>query len=239
MLSANKLNYKSESVFAKVALFLACLERELKIARQNKFEWLTPMLFFVLTTFLFPIAIGTEKQILQTIGPGIIWVALLLASILSVDNLFKADFNDGSLEQILISKTSFSLMVFAKTLTHWLLILIPLLLILPLLGFVLNLSFPEIKTLIFTIVMGSPVLMLIGALGAALTLTIQRSGILLALIMLPLFIPVLIFGTGAVHAVTLGVSSKSAFALLAAMLCLSVTIVPFVTAEILRIIISE
>lgn len=215
--------------------FLALIKRDLTLAFRHRAEIANPLLFFVLVTALFPLGIGSKPAVLQTIGPGIIWVAALLAALLSLDSVFRSDFDDGTLEQIMMSPHPLSVLLLAKVLTHWLISGLPLLVVAPLLGMFLGLPGIEIKTLLITLALGTPVLSLIGAIGVALTVGLRRGGMILSLLVLPLYIPVLIFSASAVDAAGAGLSISGHLSLLTALLILAVSLSPAATASALRI----
>lgn len=219
-------------------LFFFICYRECILHYRKKFELLNPLLFFVIVTMMFPFAIIPEPKTLQTIGPGVIWVATLLSTLLSLPKLFKDDYLDGSLEQFLLSSQPLSLLIFSKIIAHWILFNFPIILISPLLALMFNLPLSALCSVILSLLLGTLLLNLMGSLGASLTIGLKNSSLLLALILLPLFVPVLIFGTSIIIATQHGLSIASQFALLGAMLVLAVTFVPLVTASILKINLS-
>lgn len=209
--------------------------RELILAWRRRADVLSTVFFFVIVVSLFPLGIGPEVQLLRSIAPGVVWVAALLASMLSLGRLFANDYQDGTLEQMLLTPQPLYLVVLGKTLAHWLIAEIPLVLIGPLLGMQFDLSNDTLLLLFFTLLLGTPVLSLIGSVGAALTLGLRGSGVLISILVLPLYIPVLIFGAGAVEASIMGTSPLSHIYLLSAMTVLSLTFAPWATAAGLRI----
>ncbi|WP_394206047.1 heme exporter protein CcmB [Shewanella waksmanii] len=215
--------------------FFTLLKRDLQIAVRHKGDIFNPLLFFVLVVTLFPLGIGPEPQVLSRVAPGIIWVAALLASMLSLERLFKADFVDGSLEQMLLSPQPLPLMVLAKVLAHWLLTGVPLILVAPLLAVLLHLEANSYGALIATLALGTPVLSLLGAIGVALTVGLRKGGVLLSLLILPLYIPVLIFATSAIDAAGLNLPYSGHLAIIAAMLVGSLTLAPFAIGASLRV----
>ncbi len=221
-----------------LSAFYLLLKRDLTLAYRHRAELANPLLFFVIVVSLFPLGISPESKDLQDIAPGIIWVAALLAAMLSLDSLFRSDFEDGSLEQIALSANSLPLMVLAKVLAHWLLTGLPLILLAPLLGVLLFLPETAMFTLIATLALGTPVLSLIGAIGVALTVGLRRGGVLLSLLVLPLYIPVLIFAADAVSEAAKGFEVAGQLYFLGALLSLSLTLAPFATASALRISLS-
>ncbi|MCG6199816.1 heme exporter protein CcmB [Psychromonas antarctica] len=218
--------------------FLQVVSKELKGAFRRRSDILNPIWFFVIVVMLFPLAIGTEPALLKRIAPGIIWVAALLAALLSFERLFKDDFIDGSLEQLMISPYPLAWIVSAKVFAHWLLTGLPILLVSPLLGIFLSLNMDTYYALLLTLLIGTPILSLLGAIGVALTVGLRKGGILLSLIMLPLSIPILIFSTMAIEAAAYGQSYLGLLALLGAMLVASVTFAPFAIAASLRVSVS-
>ena len=221
-----------------LSAFYILLKRDLTLAYRRRAELANPLLFFVIVISLFPLGISPESKILQGIAPGIIWVAALLAAMLSLDNLFRSDFEDGSLEQLALSSHSLPILVLAKILAHWLVTGLPLILLAPFLGVLLFLPEVATSTLIATLILGTPILSLIGAIGVALTVGLRRGGVLLSLLVLPLYIPVLIFAAGAVNEVARGFPVVGQLYFLGALLSLSLTLSPFATAAALRISLS-
>lgn len=215
--------------------FLAVLRRDLTLAARRRGDWLTTQFFFVMVASLFPLGVGPEPQMLVRIGPGVLWVAATLASLLSLSRLFADDYRDGSLEQMMLSPEPTVLLVLGKTLAHWLIYGIPLLLITPVLGLQFNLPAKAIFTLEVSLLLGTPILSLLGGVGAALTLGLRGGGVLLTLLILPLYIPALIFGTGAVDGVMAGTGSEAHLSLLGAFLVLSLMIAPWIAAAALRV----
>jgi heme exporter protein B len=215
--------------------FTMLLQRDLKLAYRNRSQVSNPLIFFLMVVSLFPLALSPESRVLQTLAPGIIWVAALLASLLSLDSVFRSDFEDGSLEQILLSRHSAAVLVMAKVLAHWLLTGLPLLLIAPLLAVMLYLPAEAMGTMLLSLLLGTPVFSLVGAVGVALTVGLGRGGVLLSLLVIPLYVPVLIFGASAVDAAAHGLAVSGQLTLLAAMLVLAVTLSPLAIASALRI----
>ena len=216
-------------------MFLWVIQRDLLLAMRRRFDILTTLFFFVIVVSLFPLGIGPEINILRTVAPGVVWVAALLASMLSLGRIFSNDYLDGTLEQMLISPQSLSLLVLGKALAHWLVTGIPLILISPLLGIQYNLPLDAILILALSLLLGTPILSLIGAIGAALTLGLRGGGMLVSLLVLPLYIPVLVFGSGAVEASAGGLGAGAHLSLLGAFLLIALVITPCATASALRI----
>ena len=217
------------------AAFWALLKRDLKLAYRHRNELLNPLFFFVLVVMLFPLGTSPEKQLLMTMAPGVIWVAALLASMLSLDTLFRADYEDGTLEQILISPHPLSVLVLAKIISHWLVTGFPMILMAPLLAVFMYLPEEGIGVLMLTLAIGTPVLSLIGAIGMGLTVGLRRGGMLLSLLVLPLYIPILIFSANAVDAHLADMAIKGQIYFLSAVLVLALTLAPVATAAALRI----
>ncbi|HED52340.1 MAG TPA: heme exporter protein CcmB [Gammaproteobacteria bacterium] len=218
--------------------FTILLRRDLTLAYRRRSEMINPLLFFVLVTALFPLGVGADPTLLREIGPGIIWVAALLASLLSLETVFRSDFDDGSLEQLLLSPHPLSILMIAKVLAHWLITGLPLLIVAPLLGVLLHLSGEAMRTLLITLALGTPVLSLIGAIGVALTVGLRKGGTILSLLVLPLYVPVLIFASSAVANSDAGLPVSAHFSLLTALLVLAISLSPAATAASLRISMS-
>jgi len=217
----------------------AVFTRDLKVAFRQRQDLLNPLLFFVIVVTLFPLGVSPEVSFLQEAGAGILWVAALLSVLLSLDHLFRHDFDDGTLEQLVLQPQPLFLLVLAKTLAHWVLTGLPLVLLTPVLGVMVHLNGNSIAVLCLTLLIGTPVLSLIGSIGAALTLGLRSAGVLLSLLIIPLYIPVLIFGTGSVAAATDGASVSAYLALMAAFLALAVTLAPFAATAALKISLSN
>jgi len=210
-------------------------KRDLLIAFRRRSEVIHPLIFFVMVISLFPLAIGDDKVLLQKIAPAIIWVTALLATMLSLDNLFRSDFEDGSLEQMTLLKTPLSFLVTAKIIAHWFITGLPLILITPLLAVLLYLPGESISMLVLTLLLGTPTLSLIGAVGIALTVALRQGGVILSLLILPLYIPVLIFATLALQNTAQGFSAVAQLAMMLAILVLAITLSPFAIAAALKV----
>jgi heme exporter protein B len=215
--------------------WIQIFKRDLLIAFRRRSEIIHPLIFFVMVVSLFPLAIGDDKALLQKIAPAIIWVTALLATMLSLDNLFRSDFEDGSLEQMTLLKTPLSFLVTAKITAHWFITGLPLLLITPLLAVLLYLPGETISTLLLTLLLGTPTLSLIGAVGIALTVGLRQGGVILSLLILPLYIPVLIFATLALQNIEQGFSAEAQLAMMLAILVLAITLSPFAIAAALKV----
>lgn len=211
------------------------LARDVRVALRSKGELGVQLLFYVIVVSLFPLATSPSREILAMLGPGVLWTAALLASLLSLPRLFASDFRDGTLEQIALSPLPLAALVSGKIAAHWLTTGLPVTLMAPLLGAQYALDAPVLATLTLSLLLGTPILSLLGSVGAALTLGARGGGALLALLVLPLYAPVLIFGAGAVDAVRAGVSAAPHLSLLGAGLLLAVVGVPFAVSAAVRI----
>lgn len=217
-----------------MSAFAALLSRDLKLALRQSSDSFTVVAFFAIATVLFPFGVGPEAAVLARIAAGVVWVAALLAALLSLDRVFAVDFEDGSLDQIILSGQSTTLVVAAKVAAHWLTTGVPLIIVSPVLAVTLQLPSEGYVTLVFALLLGTPTVSLIGALGAALVLGARRGGVLLSLLVLPLYIPVLIFGTAAVEASITGMESRPMLSVLAGFALISAVLCPFGTAAALR-----
>ena len=215
--------------------FFTLLKRDLRLAYRHRNELLNPLFFFILVVMLFPLGTSPDKTLLMTMAPGVIWVAALLAAMLSLDGLFRADYEDGTLEQILLSPHPLSVLVLAKIISHWLVTGFPMILLAPLLGIFMYLPTDGILTLMLTLILGTPILSLVGAIGMALTVGLRRGGMLLSLLVLPLYRPWVIFSANAVGADLADMSITGQIYLLSSMLVLAITLAPVATAAALRI----
>lgn len=217
-------------------VFRCILVRDLTLALRRRTDVLTTLFFFIIVVSLFPLGVGTERQVLQVLGPGVVWVAALLASMLALERLFAADYEDGTLEQMMLTAQPLSLLVLAKITAHWLLTGLPLALIAPLVGMQYHLSDDAILVMVVSLMLGTPVLSLIGAIGAALTLGLRGGGILLSLLILPLYIPVLVYGAGAVEVSSVALADTRPYlTLLGAFLVAALTLAPLASSAALRI----
>jgi heme exporter protein B len=216
-------------------MFRWIVVRDLTLEWRRRTDVFSTLFFFVIVVTLFPLGIGPDLALLRTIAPGIVWVAALLASMLALGRLFTNDFNDGTLEQLVLTPQPLYLIVLGKVLALWLLSGLPLALIAPLLGIQFGLSSNTLVVLVASLLMGTPILGLIGSIGAALTLGLRSGGVLISLLILPLYIPVLIFGAGAIDASIAGLSPQANLSLLGALLALSLVFAPWATSAALRI----
>jgi heme exporter protein B len=215
--------------------FKAVLSRDLLLGLRNQSDFVNPLIFFIMVITMFPLAIGPEQAILRQLAPAIVWVAALLASSLSVDGIFRTDFEDGSLEQMLLAPHSGLLLISAKIIAHWLISGVPLILLVVFSGGLLYLPGVAIKTLIITLFLGTPVLSLVGAIAGALTMGLRNSGMLQALLILPLLMPLLIFSVSAVTNAMKGLPVAGEFYFLGAILVLALTLAPLAVLSALRI----
>ena len=223
---------KRSSVFG---LLLLVIRRDLVLAMRRRADVLTTLIFFVMVVSLFPLGVGPEMDMLRKMAAGVLWVAALLSSMLSLGRLFSADYLDGTLEQMMLAPQSLSMLVLGKMTAHWMVSGLPLVLMAPVLGLQFDMSVQALGVLIVGLLLGTPILSMVGAIGAALTLGLRGGGVLLSLLVLPLCIPVLIFGAGAVEAVSSGLGRASHLSLLGALLVLALVFTPWVTAQALRI----
>ncbi|MDD2915102.1 MAG: heme exporter protein CcmB [Gallionella sp.] len=218
-----------------LGLLVLVIRRDLVLAMRRRADVLTTLIFFVMVVSLFPLGVGPEMSMLRKMAAGVLWVAALLSSMLSLGRLFSADYLDGTLEQMMLAPQSLSMLVLGKMVAHWMVSGLPLVLMAPVLGLQFDMPAQALGVLILGLLLGTPVLSMVGAIGAALTLGLRGGGVLLSLLVLPLCIPVLIFGTGAVEAVSTGLSAASHLSLLGALLVLALVFTPWVTAQALRI----
>ena len=214
--------------------FLAVIRRDLRLAWRQGVDSLMVVAFFVLAVVLFPLGVGPEPNILARIGAGIIWVAALMASMLSLERVFQTDYEDGSLELLALSPMPLELAVLAKVFAHWLTTGLPLMAATPILVVLLNLEWAALAVLVPALAMATPTMSLVGAVGAALALGSRRGGILLSLLVLPLYVPVLIFGAGAADAALGGFSARPQLLVLAGLLGAALALCPWAAAAGLR-----
>jgi len=218
-----------------IKAFQATLRRDLLVAYKRKNEVVNPFMFFLIVATLFPIGISPEPDRLSEIAAGVLWISTLLASLLAMDSLYRADYEDGSLEQLLLAPHSLYFMVLAKNLAHWLISGLPVVLVSPLIGYMLNLPAESFGILFVTLLLGTPVLSLLGSIGVALTVGLGSRGLILAVITLPMSVPVLIAGTMAVQQTLNGASLAGYLAIMGAMLLASISLAPLASAAALRI----
>lgn len=231
-------SYQPRADISLSRVFWRVYRRDLTLAMRSVGQWLNTLFFFVIVVSLFPLGIGPGPQTLATIAPGIIWVSALLSMMLSLDTLFAHDFNDGTLEQLVISGQPLSVIVIAKVLAHWSTGGLPLVLLSPLLGLVMQMPSTAYAVLVISLAIGTLSLSFIGAIGAALIVSVNQGGVLLSLLVLPLTVPVLIFGSGAVSSSGMGLPASMQISVLAAILALAVSLAPLAIAAALRVGVS-
>lgn len=217
-----------------MSVFSTVLARDLRLALRQSADSLTVVAFFAIATVLFPFGVGPEANVLARIAGGVLWVTALLAALLSLDRVFTVDFEDGTLDQLILSGESLTLVVLAKVAAHWLTTGVPLILISPVLAVTLHMPTEGYVPLMLALLLGTPTVSLVGATGAALVLGTRRGGVLLSLLVLPLYIPVLIFGTAAVEATVTGRSASPMLMVLGGLMVLALSLSPWATAAALR-----
>ena len=222
-----------------MAIFWTGFRRELLVGLRHRGELANPLVFFLIVITFVPLGVSPQGSVLAQLAPGLLWVIALLASLLSLDGLFRSDFEDGTLEQLIVSPQPLAWVVLAKVLAHWVMTGLPLSLMAPLLGVMLSLPSEGYGPLFFSLFLGTGSLSLIGAIGAALTVALRKGGLLLSLIVMPLYVPVLIFGSGAVRNAVEGFSITAPLAILGALLCMSIVLAPLAAAGALRISINN
>ncbi len=217
-----------------MSVFTAVLKRDLALAIRQSADSFTVLAFFAIATVLFPLGVGPETNTLAKIASGVLWVSALLAALLSLDRLFAVDFEDGTLDQLVLCGEPLIFVVLAKTAAHWLTTGLPLILLSPVLAVTLHLPAQGYGALLLALLLGTPTVSLIGAVGAALVLGSRRGGVLLSFLVLPLYVPILIFRTLSVEAAIIGVSATATLALLGALALFAVTLAPWAAAAALR-----
>jgi heme exporter protein B len=215
--------------------FYAILQRDLRVAMHRKIEVLSGLFFYLVVATLFPLAIGSDLDILRRIAPGILWIGALLSSMLTLGRLFEADWQDGSLEQLVLTPHDLSFLVLAKILSHWMLCGLPLVILAPVLGLMFDLPASYSVVLMGTLLIGTPILSCLGAIASALTLGLRGGGVLISLLVLPLFVPVLVFGTGAVESLSSGLGVQAYFSILLAILLPAIFFSPWACASALKV----
>lgn len=220
-----------------MSVFVGCFKRDLLLLLRHPAELVNALFFFVMVVSLFPLALttGAESQLLVSMAPAILWVAALLASMLSLNGLFQRDHESGALEQLLVAPAVLYVPVLARLLAHWLVISLPLVLLSPLLGYMLHLPGEALGLLVLGLLLGTPTLNVVGAIGAALTLGLNRGSMLLALLVLPLYVPVLLFGAGLVANANTPEVVQAVLAILAALMTLALSLGPLAVAQALKI----
>jgi heme exporter protein B len=216
-------------------MFIRLLKRELLRHWRCRQDLINPIIFFILTVSLFPLAVTPDGQLLGQIGSGIIWVSALLAAMLSLESMYRDDYQDGTLELLLLQSGSPYKVVIAKILSHWLTTGLPLVIISPLLGIMMQVETNAIMALMLTLLIGTPVLSLIGSVGMGLTVGLRQGGVLLSLLVLPLYIPILIFGASAVTAASMGMEYNGQLAFMGAFLIGCLSLVPFASVAAIKV----
>jgi len=218
-----------------LSIVIGVIGRDLKLALRRQADIVSALFFFIIVVSLFPLGIGPEPDLLRKLAPGVLWVAALLATMLSLPRLFADDHRDGTLEQLALAPHPLGLVVLGKVIAHWLASGLPLAVLAPILGLQFDLSADALGVLTGAILLGTPALSGIGAIGAALTLGLRGGGVLLSLLVLPLYIPVLIFGAGAVGATVSGLGAQAHLSLLAALTVASLAFAPWAAAAALKL----
>ena len=218
-----------------MSAFAAIVRRDLILAIRHRAEALNPLLFFLIVVSLVPLGLSPRREVLELLAPGVLWIGALLATLLSLERMFRTDFEDGSLELMLVSPHPLPIIVLAKILAHWLVTGLPLLVAAPLIALLLGLPGRSLPVLLATLALGTPALSAVGAIGVALTVGLRRGGMLLSLLVLPLYVPVLVFAASAVAAAAGGLPALGQLYLLGALAALSLSLAPFAAAAALRI----
>lgn len=219
--------------------FLHLIKRDLILAYRRRGEASNALIFFGLVVLLFPIGIGASEKLLSEVAPGLIWIAALLATMMSLDNLFKEDFQDGTLEQWALSEHSLVSFAWARLFSHWVITALPLIIVAPLFAISLSLPTEAIWVLVLSLLLGTPLLIFIGGIGVALTTGLKKSSMLLPLLVLPFYIPVLIFGASAVEVTAGGWDAAGQLYVLGALFILGIALAPFAVASALKVSISQ
>jgi len=217
------------------SIFLGTLKRDLKLAFRRRSELANPLVFFLVVITLFPFAFGANAELIKQLSAGMIWIAALLSSTLSLDSMFRSDYEDGSLDELILASTPLTVLVLAKITSHWLITGIPLVLISVFAGLTIALSAASILALCVTLLIGTPVLSLLGAITVGLTVGLRNAGMLLSLILLPLYMPVLIFSVIAVDNARAGLTYSAEIYFLSGILVLALTLCPLATAAAIRV----
>ena len=221
-----------------MSLIRACsalLKKEFVLAFRNPSDMVNPILFFVMVMILFPFGVGAETKLLADISVGIVWVTMLLAIMLSLDNLFKSDYLDGTLEELVLSPYPTSVLILAKVFANWLMTCVPLVMISPIMALMMGMPSDSVAILVISLLLGTPVLIILGAIGAALTVGLRNGGVILSLLILPLYIPVVIFGSGVVTTYLADMNYMGQIYMLLAFLVMAIILAPFAIAASLKI----
>ncbi|CUS47161.1 MAG: ABC-type heme export system permease component CcmB [Idiomarinaceae bacterium HL-53] len=218
-----------------IPVLRALIKRDMRVAMRQRSDLLNPLIFLLVVITLFPLGVGPEPEVLARIAPGVIWVSALLSALLGLERLFRDDFRDGALEQMLLLPIATEWAVLGKIAVHWLLTAVPLLILAPLFALLLNLPSEAWFTLWLTLLLGTPVLSSVGAIGVALTVSLNKGGALLSLLLLPLLVPLLIFATAAVETAASGLPATGPLAFIAAMMVLALVLSPYAVHAALRV----
>lgn len=218
--------------------FVVFLQRELTLLARQKSDWLNPVLFFIIVLTLFPLGVGPEPNMLRIMAPGIVWIAALLSVLLAAERLFKDDYRNGVIEQLVASQQALMPFVLAKITGNWLSTGLPLVLLSPLVALLFNMESAAFTAMALTLLLGTPVLSLLSVLGAAITVSADKGGILLALLILPLYIPLLIFASAAIEAASIGLGYQGQLAILLAIMLFALALVPMAVCSALKINVS-
>lgn len=218
-----------------MSIFLITLQRDLNLAFRRRSDLANPLIFFLVVITLFPFAFGAESDLIARLSAGMIWIAALLASSLSLEHLFRSDYEDGSLDDLLLATTPLTVLVLARILSHWLISGVPLILIALVAGFAMALPGESVRALCLTLLLGTPILSLLGAITVGLTVGLRNAGMLLSLILLPLYMPVLIFSVVAVDNARVGLAYNAELYFLSGLLVLALTLCPLATAAAIRV----
>ncbi|MDH3607714.1 MAG: heme exporter protein CcmB [Gammaproteobacteria bacterium] len=221
-----------------LSALLTIIRRDLLVAFRRRAELMNPILFYVIVVTLFPLGVSPDQEFLSQLAPGVVWVTALLAALISMESIFRQDFDDGSVEQLFLSQHPPTILILGKVIAHWLITGLPMLVIVPLMALLLYIPQQAIPTLFITVLIGTPILSLIGAIGVALTAGLRGGGVLLGLLVLPLYIPVLIFASGAVSAAIEGLPYSGHVAMLGAGLILALILSPLAISASLKISMS-
>jgi heme exporter protein B len=213
-------------------------QRELRLLARQKADWLNPLLFFVIVLSLFPLGVGPEPNLLRIMAPGIVWIAALLSVLLAAERLFKDDYRNGVIEQLVAAQQPLLSFVLAKLITNWLSTGLPLVLLSPLVALLLNIDQASLVAMVFTLLLGTPLLSLLSVMGAALTVSADKGGILLALLILPLYIPLLIFASAAMEAASMALPYHGQLAIMLAMLLCAMALIPLAVISALKLNVS-
>lgn len=218
-----------------MTVFISILLHELYAFKRHLYDYIQPLIVFVLVIALFPLAVSPDPILLRQIAPGIIWIAAILATLMALENMFRQEFQSGYLDKLMLSDRPLSLLLLSKITAHWMMTSLPLVLVSPLLGMLLHLNAKTDWVLMLTLALGTPILNLIGAIGVGLTLGLRSQNLLILLLVLPLYVPVLIFGASAVSAAQAGLAFSAQIAMLGALLLIALSLVPWTLGAVLRI----